>query len=210
MTQPLDTLLDLLETQGWAMSDDIIPPELTHRLRTEGMQRWQQGEFHAARIGRQQQEGRHPEIRGDTICWLDHDNRQPASSEFLAWTDELRMLLNRHFYLGLRHLEMHYARYDSGMGYARHMDQHRGMPYRMITILLYLNPDWQPGDGGELRLFEADNPEREFHRLEPLAGRLLLFRSDLIPHEVLPCTQPRWSLTGWFRTDDPALLPAMD
>src|SRR3546814_5029992 len=40
-----------------------------------------------------------------------------------------------------------------------------------------------------------------------MPGRLVVFRSDLIPHEVMPCSQPRWSLTGWFRSDAILGLP---
>jgi len=38
-----------------------------------------------------------------------------------------------------------------------------------------------------------------------MPARLVIFRSDLIPHEVLPCRQARWSLTGWLRSDEPPL-----
>jgi SM-20-related protein len=32
-----------------------------------------------------------------------------------------------------------------------------------------------------------------------VGARLALFLADAFIHEVLPATQPRWSLTGWFR-----------
>ncbi|HAJ18613.1 MAG TPA: hypothetical protein DCL95_00870 [Rhodospirillaceae bacterium] len=38
-------------------------------------------------------------------------------------------------------------------------------------------------------------------RLIPAPGRLVVFRSDLVWHEVLPGRKPRWSLTGWLRDD---------
>ena len=36
---------------------------------------------------------------------------------------------------------------------------------RRLTAIIYLNPDWQPGDGGELRLFRPYAP----HDQPPLA-----------------------------------------
>ncbi|MCB0627245.1 MAG: 2OG-Fe(II) oxygenase, partial [Saprospiraceae bacterium] len=41
----------------------------------------------------------------------------------------------------------------------------------------------------------------------PVGGRLVLFRSELLEHEVLPARRERYSLTGWLRNDDP-VLPA--
>jgi SM-20-related protein len=32
----------------------------------------------------------------------------------------------------------------------------------------------------------------------PMAGRLVIFRSDEIEHEVLPATRERLSITGWI------------
>jgi Rps23 Pro-64 3,4-dihydroxylase Tpa1-like proline 4-hydroxylase len=34
--------------------------------------------------------------------------------------------------------------------------------------------------------------------ISPSAGRLVLFQSDLVAHEVLPAHRPRWALTAWI------------
>ena len=81
------------------------------------------------------------------------------------------------------------------------MDQHRDQPHRKLSLVLYLNPQWDTAGQGELCLYDPQDGNRELARILPQPGRLVLFRSDLFPHEVLPCTQARWSLTGWFRTD---------
>ncbi|CAE7847715.1 phyA [Symbiodinium necroappetens] len=49
------------------------------------------------------------------------------------------------------------ATYGPGSHYVPHQDKYSGGSAgfentRMLTILCYLNPDWQPGDGGELRV----------------------------------------------------------
>ena len=64
-----------------------------------------------------------------------------------------------------------------------------------MTLIVYLGP-WQPGDGGELELWEPDGARV----IEPIAGRVVVFR----PH-VEHCVRPvlrgyRSALSGWLRT----------
>ena len=67
----------------------------------------------------------------------------------------------------------------------------------MISFVLYLNADWQPGHGGELAIYP---PEGEVPLLviPPKMGRLAVFRSELIPHAVLPTAVDRYAITGWM------------
>lgn len=211
-----DVLFRPLEERGWAVGDRIVPSSLTQSLRNHAHQVWQQGFFRPASVGRQAGLKHDPDIRGDAICWLDDKTPDTPAAEFLAWADGLRQDLNRHFFLSLRGQEFHFARYEPGRGYARHLDQHGGTSARKVSLVLYLNEDWETGDGGELCLYgpaakeeaaasagrtsAGDGPEADA-RILPEAGRLALFLSDRIPHEVLPARRVRWSLTGWFRDD---------
>lgn len=197
-----------LSEQGLSIADGLLPTELVEALYQEALSAWQAGQFTAARVGHARQPQRITVIRGDTIMWLDPEPHSPAQGEFLEFTETLRHALNQEFYLGLQRTEFHYARYDAGEGYARHFDQHRGQPNRRITLILYLTPDRQPDDGGELCLFKPDDPQQEWLRIAPERGRLVLFRSELIPHAVLPTRRPRWSMTGWFRNDSVLLQAA--
>src|SRR5690606_20369691 len=221
-----DVLFQSFEERGWAVSDRIVPPSLAQALRNHAHQLWQQGFFKPASIGRQAELVRDPDIRGDAICWIDDNTPFPPCAEFLAWTDALRQELNRHFFLSLRGQEFHFAHYEPGRGYARHMDQHGGTSARKVSLVLYLNEDWKAEDGGELCLYGPETGDGEPGRdapapsggdrqpdpgpnaaLEakvlPESGRLALFLSDRVPHEVLPARRVRWSLTGWFRDDAP-------
>lgn len=195
------TLFEQLEEQGWAVSDDLIPAHLQQSLYVQSQQLWQAGQFHDARIGRNASNTARSDIRGDSICWLDPLDPLKAHLEFSTWADKLRHQLNERYYLGLRSEEFHFARYAQGQGYKKHFDQHQGSLRRKISLVLYLNPQWGPGDGGELCIFAPDNDQQEVQRTLPQPARLVVFRSDLIAHEVLPAQQIRWSLTGWFRTD---------
>ena len=95
---------------------------------------------------------------------------------------------------------------------------------RKLTAILYLNPDWREGDGGEIRLFVKEEDGVKIVDLSPVGGRLLLFWSDEIPHEVLPTTfeqsadgetgegddtyseSDRYALTVWIPTDNIGVL----
>lgn len=66
---------------------------------------------------------------------------------------------------------------------------------RQITALYYLNPDWEASMGGQLRVhLDSDNGVRNMDNgagrtwdVKPLLDRLVLFRSDLVDHEVRLC-----------------------
>ncbi len=196
-----EALFDALAKQHWAVSDTLIPAQLYESLHRACRQKWEAGHFREARIGRQHSESLRIEIRGDSICWITPDNAAAVADDFLAWADTLRLDLNRQFYAGLNSAEFHFARYSEGRGYKKHLDQHLQNTQRRISLVLYLNSRWSDSDGGQLCLYSPDDDTVEIKRILPQPGRLVLFRSDLIPHEVLPCSQPRWSLTGWFRND---------
>lgn len=197
----LDSLLQNLEQNAWAFADHLLPEDLEKDLFAQGRQAWEAGLFQEAHIGRGITKARQEEIRGDSILWLEPGTPGSASDRFLAWAEDFRCVLNQEYFLGLRSAEFHFARYPQGKAYQKHLDQHRGSPARKISLVLYLNPQWAPEDGGELCLYSPETEEREIGRVLPQGGRLVVFRSDLIPHEVLPCAQTRWSLTGWFRDD---------
>jgi SM-20-related protein len=117
----------------------------------------------------------------------------------LEQLEQLRLELNREAGLGLFELELHYAWYPPGAGYARHVDQPQGRAQRRVSLVLYLNEDWTPAAGGELRIFDAADGHRD---IEPLAGRLVCFLTTGREHAVLPTQRDRLSISGWFRTRD--------
>jgi SM-20-related protein len=169
----------------------------------QGWNLWEDGHFYMEGIGRSASDARRPDIRGDTICWI-HPNSHQANHPFFRWMAQFREELNERYQLGLRSQEFHFARYGKGKGYIKHIDQHRDSDHRKISIVLYLNLQWNPMHGGELCLYEPRNPNVEIRRIPPMGARLAIFHSGLIPHAVLPCQQTRWSLTGWLRSDEPA------
>lgn len=90
--------------------------------------------------------------------------------------------------------------YNNGTGgaFPFHYDNPGRPNKRKITILVYLNKNWKKGDGGELVLkpfLEKDVI------IEPIFGRMVIFRSDLLLHRVLPCWAPRYCFTIWVDGD---------
>jgi SM-20-related protein len=151
-----------------------------------------------AGIGHADSLHRNTTIRSDSIGWL--DGRTPAQHAWLQAMEHLRKAINQQLYLGLFDYECHYACYQPGQFYRRHRDTFAdsGKPQRrVLSTVCYLNDHWQPADGGELVVFDDD--EHELARITPTPGTLVIFSSTSFPHEVLPTTVARYSLTGWFR-----------
>ncbi len=184
-----------LLAHGVAVQDGFSAPQLTTALLACAGLRRDRGDFAAARIGAPRRRRRREDLRGDYTCWLG-EPLWPAERAIVEDFEQLRLALNRSAFLGLFELEMHYAWYPPGAGYARHVDRHEGSDQRQVSLVLYLNPGWEPGAGGELRLFHAHHGATD---IEPLGGRLVCFLSDGLEHSVLPTRDHRWSMTGWFR-----------
>ena len=98
-----------------------------------------------------------------------------------------------------------------GSTYPLHIDNPQGLSAndtRKLTCILYLNPDYQAerGDGGELRLVvvNSESVGKRTHPVDltPEGGRMVLFWSDEIPHEVLP-TAPDYVGVGYESLDNP-------
>ncbi|WP_420995501.1 2OG-Fe(II) oxygenase [Cupriavidus sp. 30B13] len=198
----LENLFAALEAQGWAVSDHLVGAELAAGLHGESRAAWEAGLFHPARVGRGEGTARAEDIRGDSILWLGDLTAGPATREFQAWAAEFRRALNGRYFLGLKREEFHFSHYPVGTAYKKHLDQHRATRDRQVSLVLYLNDEWGEHDGGELAIYPPGAADGAApHRVLPRLARLAVFRSDLIPHEVLPCRRTRWALTGWFRTD---------
>ena len=191
----LPQIIDDLARQGWSRQAHVLPQTLTGELAAECRSRAQDGALSPAGVGRGQGLAVREGIRGDSIQWLE-PGQSEACDQYLQAMDELRQALNQAFYLGLEDYESHFALYPPGAFYQKHLDRFRDDDRRTVSAVYYLNDDWQAEQGGALRLYPQDGAELD---LLPTAGTLVLFISAELPHEVLPATRERLSLTGWFR-----------
>lgn len=217
-----EQMLDNIDQQGYAVLDNAIPQALIAQLLADSMTR--QAEFSSAGIGRQQDLHRNDAIRKDQTLWLDQsnasnnisgntssstsNNTSNAQQNFLALMTEIQLMINRHFYMGLFDYECHYARYGRGDFYKKHLDAFKGRSNRVLSTVCYLNT---PQEGGELLLYAEDGTQI-LTKVAATAGTLVVFESERFPHEVLPAKAERYSIAGWFRTNnsvggvvDPAL-----
>lgn len=182
---------DTLAENDFVVVDDFLPDLLlTEVLR---FFKDQETEFRPAKIGQAHLEQRIPEIRSDMTYWLDKQRDQQLQV-FFELIEELMDRLKRELFLSLQGYEFHFALYPPGGFYKPHLDQFDARSNRMISFMIYLNPNWRRGDGGELRIHKE---ERKID-IEPIMNRAVLFRSDTVLHEVLSATKARRSLTGWL------------
>jgi SM-20-related protein len=191
----IESIVDDLADRGFSKRNDFLSAPDLEALIQEERELWEENAFRAAAIGRGAETAVHTEIRGDRICWLDPTSLTPATAAYWSRIDELRLSINRMLYLGLTDFEAHFAVYPPGSFYKKHLDQHRGKSRRTISCLLYLNPGWNPEDGGQLRLYESGGTTD----ILPDAGTFVCFRSDTVYHEVMPTRRERMSITGWLR-----------
>lgn len=196
----MDTLVDSIDRLGWGVSRDGFSAAASRRLMTECAGECARGSFRQARVGRGGSLEVRGEIRGDQVLWLQADDASVEQVAYLAELEILRLALNRRFFLGLFAFEGHFAIYPTGAFYKPHLDRHAGTNERIITVILYLNSDWQPGDGGELKLWTTSGEKAgAFVLIEPRMGTMVCFLAGDFWHEVLPAHKSRMSITGWFR-----------
>lgn len=187
-------IIEELVQQRYSLNPNYFDLDLVTTLRRELIQLAEEDALCAARIGKDGQRTRRHSIRGDAIHWL--NGSTPAQRAFLAEMDGLQTELNRQLFLGLEELEAHFAHYAPGSGYQRHLDSFQNNNLRRITIVAYLNEDWQGRDGGELQIYHDDKP---MATVLPQGGTLVCFVSEEIPHQVATTRRDRYSIAGWFR-----------
>lgn len=193
-----ETISESLTEDGYVICPHFISQEMLQALRDDLQERFEEGEFHKAGIGKGEVHQIIQEIRGDWVSWWEPAQLNPIQQEIHQMLSDLKVVFNRHLFLGINYIEMHYAVYPSGKFYQKHLDSFQGSNRRRISFVLYLNQDWQEGHGGELRLYLDDSQIKD---VKPEGGTLVCFVSSELYHEVLPTTQPRYSLTGWMRHD---------
>lgn len=191
----IDSACDGLVRDGWFACADAIAPALVDALYLDLEELVEADKLKRAGIGREADFQVDRAIRGDWIYWL--TRRREAESVFLDFAETLRLALNRRLFLALFEFEAHLAVYPPGAFYQRHFDSFRGEANRIVSLVIYLNRDWQPGDGGELLIYAADGAEPT--RIEPRAGTLVLMMSEEIEHEVRVSRIRRCSVAGWYR-----------
>ena len=184
-----------LRQDGYSINPCSLPQDLAENLYQQ-LHRMNHHEFDVAGIGRQLEHTVDHSIRTDEICWINGDSE--AGAAWLGWASSLRKYLNSRLFLGLFSFESHFAHYSPGDFYKKHYDAFKGQSNRVLSLVVYLNPNWQESDQGELVLYKNDS-DKDGIKVVPSFGTLVAFLSEEFPHEVLPAARDRYSIAGWFR-----------
>lgn len=132
------------------------------------------------------------ETRRDETCWIEPND--PDLTFLYTKFSSIRADLNQRLFLGLTDQEFHFSIYPEGAFYRRHSDRFPNDHRRVMSMIVYLNENWNEAWGGQLRTHLGEAKD-----YFPHPNRAIFFMSDEVEHEVLAPSQERKSLTGWFR-----------
>jgi SM-20-related protein len=192
-----EKIIDDLLNQQFSIVDDFFSETETTSLRDSLLSKYQEDEFKKAAIGNQFNEQIIKSIRGDFISWIDENNANQAESLFFGKVEDFVQYMNRTCFLGIQDKEFHYALYPEGTFYKKHLDTFQNDSRRKLSIVCYLNEeDWKEEFGGELVIYK----ENEDIAILPMKGRVVIFESQVLEHEVKPVKKERLSITGWLKT----------
>jgi SM-20-related protein len=191
---------DLLEQQ-YSIVEDFFNLAEVEELRNSLLSKYEEDNFKKAAIGNRTNEVIAKSIRGDFILWLNEAEAAQAEKAFFSKINDFVQYLNRTCFMGILFKEFHYALYPEGTFYKRHLDTFQNDDRRKLSMVCYLNDqDWQPEYGGELVIYTQENGVETSKSIYPLPGRMVIFESQILEHEVKPVKTERLSITGWLKT----------
>lgn len=191
-------IVEALLDQGYVVLPQVFDTDYLTCLLKELIELNPSG-FDQAGVGREDAFQKNMFVRNDQIHWL--SGEENYLSRYNRWVEALRLYINKHLFLGLYDYECMFAHYPAGAFYKKHLDAFKNSRNRRLSSVLYLNPQWGTQDGGQLVVYDKISPNPLFE-VSPTFGTMILFLSEEFPHEVLPATRSRYSLTGWYRVNE--------
>ncbi|KAF9537303.1 hypothetical protein EC957_008491 [Mortierella hygrophila] len=199
--------------QGYTVLNNVLPLSTIQSVRQWATEMFKTGKMDKA-SGKHNDEDdpfREGNARGDYTIWVSPGSKfLEVSSELkecVDWFsgrlhDDLAKVVHLH---GQAEYQLAYYPPDSSH-YERHRDSFptddkEDVDQRRVTAIVYFNPDWKQGNGGELRIFDkgmGDEEEKEID-IAPLAARCVVFMSGVMDHAVMPAFEERIALTSWYR-----------
>jgi SM-20-related protein len=191
------SICESLTIEDYACFNGFLPEDLLCLLYEEAVQFEKEQLLQIAGVGRGEDYGMNLKIRRDKIKWFDSS----GLAQIRLWKilEDLRLKINQNLMLGLFSVESHYATYDKGDYYKLHLDSFVGRKNRVISMVIYLNKDWQEEDGGLLNIYKNINSNNPIATIMPIWGTVVLFLSEHVPHEVTVAKKKRYSIASWFR-----------
>ncbi|MDQ7916667.1 2OG-Fe(II) oxygenase [Mesonia sp. MT50] len=194
-----EKIIEELLRQQYSITDTFFEASEIEILRTATLGKLEEDQFKKAAIGNRTNEVIAKTIRGDFILWMDEQKADAAEKVFFSKINPLVNYLNATCFMGILHKEFHYAVYPTGTFYKRHLDAFQNDSRRKLSMVCYLNEEnWLKTNGGELVIYKPDGTEEIIY---PLPGRVVIFESQLLEHEVkVVKNDQRLSITGWLKT----------
>ena len=193
--QQFDELIDSYIENQVGIAMDFMDPMLVSELAANLQSLYESNDMRPAGTGNETVVHHDQKFRSDKIHWLDPLQPNPHEATFFSLIDQFVSHLNSTCYTGISNYEFHYALYETGSFYKKHLDQFRNDDSRAFSMIIYLNPAWIAGDGGELCISHPSGQQQ----IPPTGGKAVFFKSDEMPHEVLLSNKPRMSITGWLK-----------
>lgn len=192
-----DCLIDSFIEYKVGISESFLTDLLAFDLKQNLLNLYAGEQMRSAGIGNNDLLTHDKRLRSDKIYWLDRSHDDVHENLFFDHIDAFVAHLNRTCFTGITGYEFHYAMYEKGSFYKRHFDQFRNNKSRVFSMIMYLNLDWEIGDGGELCIHHLESSQM----ISPNNGKCVFFKSDELEHEVLLTQKPRLSITGWLKID---------
>ena len=192
-----DFHFDQLAQNDYTIVDDFLPPKVYQNILNQFNNAIKGEQLTQAGIGALGEFQIKEDIRSDEILWL---NKGECNAEIQTFFDFIELFIptvNRELYTTIKDYEFHLAHYPPGGFYKKHLDQFKSRNNRTLSVIVYMNDNWQDGDGGELKIYKKKDFS-DFEIINPIGNRLAIFRSDTVWHEVLTSHKSRKSLTGWL------------
>lgn len=196
-----ERIIEDIVAQKYALVENFFTADEVILLRQSLIDKHEDNVFKKAAIGNFVNEHIVKSIRGDVILWMDESEPNLAERLFFDKINSLVDYLNKTCFLGILRKEFHYALYPQGTFYKRHIDTFQNDDRRKLSMVCYLNEaGWVPENGGELVLYLDDHGKDIEKVIYPFPGRMVIFESQMIEHEVKPVNTERLSITGWLKT----------
>lgn len=197
-TNQFEELIQGLLDNNYGSCTDFLLPNTMKGLRGNMTALNSAGEMEYAGIGNKNDFQKDKLIRSDKVNWIEGESTNEYETVYLQKVWRFINHLNKTCFTSIKTFESHYANYEKGSFYKRHVDQFKNENGRKYSIVLYLNQNWKEEDDGNLSLYPSNGEQQN---IAPLAGRMVFFKSDEMEHEVHPSsTRERQSIAGWLKS----------
>jgi Rps23 Pro-64 3,4-dihydroxylase Tpa1-like proline 4-hydroxylase len=206
--------VEQLKNHGYTIIDNVISEELQKNILEQTNDMVSSNKLQPAGSSKSEHDDpfRDNKARTDLTAWLHHEQEQGALKKLMnqiiapLGSDISKVLHLRKHWKQAEHQLAFYKGSTTNPGYyEKHRDafpdegsNEEIMTQRRVTAICYVNHQWQEGDGGKLRIWTSKRDGGHSLDIEPIGGRILLFLSGAVDHQVLHTYKDRVAITAWY------------